>query len=141
MELPIKTEGIIFVHLQLRNEIAYLLLKRTKKDGGFWQPMTGTLNDGESLKECLLRELSEETGIVEYNQILENIDEFEWKNNRNKTITEYVYGIHVDKMNIQLSKEHDKFEWFLFKEAIEILEKENNKRSLTILNNILRGDT
>ncbi len=61
MELPIKTQGIIF---KKENDIIkYLLLKRTEKDGGFWQPMTGTLNDGESLKECLMRELEEETGI------------------------------------------------------------------------------
>ena len=86
MELPIKTAGIIFK--RENNVIKYLLLKRTKEDGGFWQPMTGTLNNGESLESCLLRELEEETGIKEYVRIIKNVDKFEWVKPGKGTMTE-----------------------------------------------------
>ena len=137
MELPIKTQGIIFN--RSKNKITYLLLKRTKEDGGFWQPMTGTQNDYESLKDCLLRELKEETGIKKHIQIINNVDKFEWIDKKGKIISEYVYGVEVGKVKVKLSEEHDKFIWLPFAQAKRKLEKENNKRSLTLLNNNLTG--
>jgi lipoyl(octanoyl) transferase len=40
-----------------------LLLKRTERDGGFWQPVTGLLEDGETAAAAAAREVREETGI------------------------------------------------------------------------------
>ena len=54
-------------------EPIFLLLKRTPQDGGFWQPLTGTVEDGEKLSDCLKRELNEETGIKDIITLLENI--------------------------------------------------------------------
>jgi len=137
MELPIKTQGIIFKRED--NNIKYLLLKRTKKDGGFWQPMTGTLNDGESLEECLRRELKEETGIKECVRIIKNIDKFEWVKPKKGTMTEYVFGIEVDKnTKVKISDEHDDFKWCTIDEALRKLGKRNNKNSFMILNKKLR---
>jgi lipoyl(octanoyl) transferase len=39
-----------------------LLLKRTAADGGFWQPVTGRIESGETPEEAARRELGEETG-------------------------------------------------------------------------------
>lgn len=137
MELPIKTQGIIFK--RENNVIKYLLLKRTKGDGGFWQPMTGTLNDGESLEECLIREMEEETGIKEYAQIIKNVDKFEWIKPEKGTMIEYVFGIEVDKdVEVKISDEHDAYIWCSFDEALKKLEKINNRNSFTTLDEKLR---
>ncbi|MBX7219597.1 MAG: dihydropteroate synthase [Blastocatellia bacterium] len=40
-----------------------MLLKRTEDRGGFWQPITGRVEPGESWQETALRETGEETGI------------------------------------------------------------------------------
>lgn len=60
--------------------VSFLLLHRTPDDGDFWQPLTGTLEDGEKLKSCILRELKEETGIDERDviAITEEIWRFNW---------------------------------------------------------------
>ena len=137
MELPIKVEGIIFK--KENGKIQYLLLKRISQDGGFWQPMTGTVRDGEKVKDCLIRETEEETSIVQYVQIIENIHTFEYINSENKTITEYVFGIEVnDDAGVKISDEHDEFEWCSFKNALEKLEKSNNKDAFIKLDRILK---
>jgi 8-oxo-dGTP pyrophosphatase MutT (NUDIX family) len=43
--------------------IEYLLLKRLPEKNGFWQPITGGVEEGETQEEALLREVIEETGV------------------------------------------------------------------------------
>ena len=40
-----------------------LLLRRTPERGGFWQPVTGRMEEGETPFEAATRELAEETGL------------------------------------------------------------------------------
>ena len=40
-----------------------LVLRRTPAKGGFWQPVTGHIEDGETPEDAAARELEEETGI------------------------------------------------------------------------------
>jgi len=54
MRLPIQVEAIIF--RRNGNTIEYLLLKRLPDRNGFWQPVTGGLEEGETLVEALRRE-------------------------------------------------------------------------------------
>jgi len=61
MRLPIQVEVIIFRRNGSR--IEYLLLKRLPERNGFWQPVTGGVEEGETRKEALCREVMEETGI------------------------------------------------------------------------------
>lgn len=42
----------------------WLLLQCNPARGGFWQPITGHVESGESLEAAALRELSEETGLA-----------------------------------------------------------------------------
>ena len=41
------------------------MLKRILEKGGFWQPITGNVREGETFKEAAMREIGEETGISE----------------------------------------------------------------------------
>lgn len=61
IERPIEMESVQVLLRTLEGE--YLLLKRTERDGGFWQPVTGLIEFGESPVEAALREVREETGL------------------------------------------------------------------------------
>jgi lipoyl(octanoyl) transferase len=62
VEHPVDRDSVqIIIHRQEHNAI--LLLRRTDSDGGFWQPVTGLVEPGESAIEAAHRELIEETGL------------------------------------------------------------------------------
>ena len=127
-ELPIKIEGVIFRQNQ-DQQIEILLLQRSEEDGGFWQPLTGTLEFEESLIDCLTRELEEETGLSNPVRITEEVYRFSWPK-KDYTVVELVYGIEVAAdAEVKLSHEHQNFVWLSFDEAFAKLEKENNKKA------------
>jgi lipoyl(octanoyl) transferase len=41
----------------------YLLLRRVPEAGGFWQPVTGGVEAGETAQAAAVREIAEETGL------------------------------------------------------------------------------
>ena len=109
------------------------IIKRREKDGGFWQGVTGTVEEGELLTDCLTREIKEELGIekediAKISQILQTI---QWKKQNGFVITEYVYAVKIDRgQEIWLSDEHVEYKWCDFDEAYNTLGKENNKNTL-----------
>lgn len=56
-----KVEGMIF--RRTKDGPEYLLLKRLPERNGFWQPVTGGVEDEETHEEALYREVFEETGV------------------------------------------------------------------------------
>lgn len=135
MELPIKVQGVIYAEENKKRD--YLIIKRCEKDGGFWQGVTGTVEEGEFLAECLIREIKEELGvekedIAKISQILQTI---QWKKQNGFVITEYVYAVQINRrQKIQLSDEHVEYKWCDFNEAYDALGKENNKNTLKLVN-------
>lgn len=133
MELPIKIQGVIYS--KANNKLEYLIIKRCEADGGFWQGVTGTLEEGETLKNCLIREIKEELGIVNINDISDLKQTLQWAKKTGFMITEYVYAVELNKeVDIILSEEHDESKWCDFEEAYEKLGKENNKNTLKMIN-------
>lgn len=58
----------------------FLLLKTTEKRGAFWQPVTGKVEDEESLEQGALREAREESGLMFGDQLPLPLDfEFEFE--------------------------------------------------------------
>jgi len=127
MELPIKVE--LFVCDRSENDPKILLLKRTDIDGGFWQPITGTLEFKESIRDCIIRELEEETGINNIKSISPEIYRFHWKKN-DYMVVELVYIVDTNQKDVIISKEHSSFRWSSIKETEKLLEKENNRKAL-----------
>lgn len=134
MELPIKVQGVIYAEENKKRD--YLIIKRCEKDGGFWQGVTGTVEEGELLVGCLIREIKEELGIkkediTKISQILQTI---QWKKQNGFVITEYVYAVQISrKQKIELSDEHVEYKWCDFDEAYDTLGKENNKNTLKLV--------
>ncbi len=141
VRLPIQVQGILF--RRINGDIQYLLLKRTPEKEGFWQPVTGGLEEGESKVEALKREVWEETGIKNVVGIIENVDYFEYSDAHfikgYDFIKEYVFGVEVhpnEKIAID-GKEHSLFRWCSFQEALELLKWDENKKALLRLNEVL----
>jgi len=76
VRLPIQVQGILF--RKISGEIQYLLLKRTLEREGFWQPVTGGIEEGETKIEALKREVREETGIKNIVRIMKDIHNCEF---------------------------------------------------------------
>jgi len=135
MRLPIQVEAIIF--RRNGNRIEYLLLKRLPERNGFWQPVTGGVEEGETLTEALRREIREETGIENLVRVIEDIYYFEFSDpNLNK---EYVYGVEVASTEVVVldGEEHSEYRWCGIKDALQLLSWKENKEALEKLNTIL----
>ena len=135
MRLPIQIEAIIF--RRNGNLIEYLLLKRLPHRNGFWQPVTGGLEEGETRTEALHREIREETGIKNLVRVIEDLYCFEFSDpNLNK---EHVYGVEVSATEkvVLDGKEHSEYRWCGIQEALQLLHWKENKEALEKLNTIL----
>ena len=132
MRLPIQVEAIIF--RRNGNKMEYLLLKRLPERNGFWQPITGGVEEGETRNEALRREIREETGIKNIVAVLEDLYLFEFSDpNLNQ---EYVYGVEVSSSEeiVLDQKEHSEYKWCGFQEALQLLHWKENKEALRKLN-------
>ncbi len=137
MRLPIQIEGIIF--RRNNGKIEFLLLKRNKERGGFWQPITGGLEEGETIKQTLLRELKEETGVEEAKIINLNYS-FQFKEN-DLWLTEFVFSIEISsKEKIKISSEHDEYLWCDLNTALDKLKWDTNKQAFKKTFEKIEGD-
>lgn len=130
MNIPIKVEVIVFARSD--KDFKFLIIKRVPKDGGFWQPLTESLEDGEFVEKCLRRGVKEELGLNRIKSITERLWSFSWKNKKGEPNIDLVYGIEIsenDKIEIN-TNEHSKYKWCTFDEAMSLLGKENNKKAL-----------
>lgn len=102
----------------LRDKDLFLIVKRKENDNlypGAWEFPGGHLEDGETIKEGLKRELLEEIGFTdEFNpRITHYYDEIKSKNGKLIYNLEIDFIINVDRSNleIKLSNEHSEYKW------------------------------
>ncbi len=132
------------------NNIQFLLLKRIKEKGGFWQPITGGVEKKDkTIIDAAFRELEEEANIKQNDIIntFENVYSFEMTKHylTNKdipTITEHVFGFEIKpKTEIIITnntyKEHEEIKWTSFEEAINLLKWDSNKKGFELLNKMI----
>jgi NADH pyrophosphatase NudC (nudix superfamily) len=130
MDLPIKVEGIVFAKSD--NNYKFLIIKRVPEDGDFWQPLTESLEEGETVEECLRRGVKEELGMDEIKNVTDRIWSFPWENKRGEPNIDLVYGVEISEdSKIKINpEEHSEYKWCTFEEVLELLGKENNKKAL-----------
>jgi len=135
MRLPVEVEAIIFRRNDTR--IEYLLLKRLPQKNGFWQPVTGGMEEGETLDEALRREIMEETGVKNIVAVIEGLYYFEFSDPN--PYQEYVYGVEVSPSEeiVLDGREHSEYRWCSFQDALQLLHWKENKAALRKLNIIL----
>ncbi len=66
-----------------------------KRRGEFWQPVTGTVEDGESFEQAALREATEETGFLFRDSPVDLNFEFRFRSSRGAAV-EQCYAFLVD---------------------------------------------
>ena len=107
-----------------------LLLERADRPG-FWQSVTGSRHEGETLRDTAVRETKEETGLDVGRYVLtdwhkENQYEIyrRWRNRYAPGVThntEHVFGLLVPApLPIRLApREHLRYEWLPWREAAD----------------------
>ena len=117
-----------------------LLLHRVPECVAFWQPVTGSIRPGEPLRGAAIRETAEETGIREFERLVDlglsiefdivpsRLSEYEPGVTRNR---EHVFAMRViETAEVTLSAEHDAFAWLAFDAAIERVGFDENRTVL-----------
>lgn len=157
MRLPIQLEAIIFRRKatsasagQSADAFEFLLLRRIPQKGGFWQPVSGGLEETDATKlDGVLREIREEASVEagDILRVIEGVHEFVMKNHYItglpiQDITEYAFGVEVrhefvPRLDKNVYPEHDEWRWVGYDEAISMLKWQNNKDSFEKLQNIL----
>jgi len=109
--------------------VEYLLLQRSPEDGGWWQPVTGHVEFGESEQEALLRELAEETGITRPKFVSQQIHSNPLDGGVGQAS---VYMVQADAdAEIKLEPgEHVQYKWVNFEDALNLLKYDGNKDNL-----------
>jgi len=140
MRLPLEVMGICYRLHNKRRE--YLMLHRTPEKGGFWQPVTGGLEEGETIDECLLRELAEEIAVVpkKVTPVLEIRQFFDKFKGTPWAITESMFGVELPAdCTVTIAEEHSEYRWCTLAEALALLKWDGNKNSLQLLDDHLSG--
>lgn len=105
-----------------------LLLKLAPNRGGFWQNITGGVDEDESFEAAALRELWEETGIkgsVEYVPL-----DFEFDDRFGNHAIEKIYVCRLAEIpSITISDEHQEYAW----KKIEKITKQDYKYETNFL--------
>lgn len=122
MRLPIQVQAILF--RKSNEKIQYLVMKTTPEREGFWQPITGGLEEGETRFETLKREALEETGVKDFVRIIEDVHYYEYSGPHFVKgfdfIKEYVFGVEISSVEkiVLDGEEHSEFRWCSFQEAL-----------------------
>ncbi len=116
------------------------MLRRVPGLGGFWQSVTGSLEEGETHAEAAVREVFEETGImVDKGELIDlslrNTFEIapQWRTRYAPGVThneEICFALKADKCEVRPDPlEHDEYAWADYETAIEMLYWDSNKRA------------
>ncbi len=115
MEVKIVVTGII------KSGDEFLVVKRSENDikyPGVWEFPGGHVEDGETIKEALERELNEEIGFKSFLGeffIVNYTDTIKHKNGKLVHFLELDFVVNVDKnkLEVVLSEEHTEYKWVL----------------------------
>lgn len=107
------------------SEVNYLLLQY---EAGHWDFVKGNVEEGETEKDTAVRELQEETGIVDTSFIdgfKEKISYF-YRRQGSTIYKEVVFFLMESKTtNVKISFEHIGFEWLPYEQALDRLTFKN----------------
>ena len=138
-KIPVSTLVVIYTPA-----LEVLLLERADHPG-FWQSVTGSQDEGETLEQTARRELEEETGIVAPQDRLErwnleNVYEIYpvWRHRYPAGVThntEHVFGFGVEgRVPVRLApREHLSSEWLPWREAAERVFSWSNRKAILTL--------
>jgi len=146
-ELVPRPETIRLVKVVVHDGDRVLLLHRRPERGNYWQPITGSIEDGESPLDTARRELREETGHSGEPEPLDLSQSFlieshflESRHPAPIIASEVAYAAALDsRLPLRLdAAEHDTFGWFTLAEARERIRWTDDREALERLEQISR---
>ena len=147
-EMVPRSETIRLVKVLIHDGERVLLLHRKPDRGNFWQPITGSMEDGKLPIETARREITEETGhaiepaTIGLTQSFMIESQFLSAKHEGPVIaTEIGFKAQLDsRKTIALDPaEHDDSGWFNFGEAYEKIRWTDDREALELLESILES--
>jgi len=118
-----------------------LMLKRTEERSGYWQPVCGGIEAGETLIEAGIREVYEETGIREYKELIRLANEYEYhepKNGIKMHMRDRCLLMIIERnVEIRLSEEHVEYRWCRLSEVSGLNDWEPMVDSISLIREII----
>jgi dATP pyrophosphohydrolase len=141
----------VVVFSERAGERLYLLLRRVPSHGGFWQSVTGSLEDGETHQQAAVREVLEETGFsVPENELIDlgvtNVFEIaeQWRPKYAPGVTrneEVCFALPVRHGRVEIDHlEHDEYVWVDYNAAVGMLYWESNRRTLAAVDRLPKDE-
>ncbi len=108
-----KKKVMVVVLAKGPNESLFLLQLQTNlKRGGFWQNVTGSVEEGESFFDAALRELSEECKNLRPDYLFEVDFEQTFIDRNSKKVLEKTFAVVLGEcQEVELSAEHQAYLW------------------------------
>jgi lipoyl(octanoyl) transferase len=147
-ELVPRPETIRLVKIIVHDGERVLLLHRRPERGGFWQPVSGTIEEGESALDTARRELVEETGHAGQPAPLDLTQSFliesQYLAARYPSpiiASEAVFHAPLDAhLPVRIdTREHDDWGWFTLAEAMEKIRWTDDREALEKVESRLRS--
>lgn len=119
----------------------FLLLLTRPERGAFWQPVTGSVEEGESFNDAALREAVEETGLSFQAPPVDIGAGFEFDSRWTGPCIEKGYALEADRdAEVRLApQEHVDSKWVTAVEALREVKFESNAAVLRVLLQRLGG--
>ena len=141
MAYKIPISVLVVIHTRA---LDVLLLERADRPG-FWQSVTGSMHEGESLQSTAVREVREETGIdasafplLDW-RVQNRFEIFRrWSSRFEPGVThnsERVYGLTLpERLPVTIApREHTRYQWLPWRDAAELVFSWTNADALRLL--------
>ena len=133
VEKFIDVGGAIIIKEGENREKLILLVQRAADDHwpDVWEYPRGKCNKNENIKNCIKREVKEETGLdIEPIHIIDDFDYIADQGKRKSTCHTYLCKMKDENQKVKLSHEHQDFKWIFTVGESELLLHQDQKRIL-----------